>query len=265
MKNKLLILSAVVAFAGLQPPAKAQTTIIDLGAASSFAVLAGASVTSTGSTTINGDLGVSPGITVTETPVMTVTGARHLNDSSAISAQLALTAAYNDAAGRTATTFLGAAHDFGGSMLAPGIYNGTSSFAITGDLTLDAQNDPDAIWIFQAGSTLNTAVNSRILFINGGQASNVFWQVGSSATFLSSSIFVGNVLALTSITLGTGATVDGRLLARGGTVALDGNTITAPAAIPEPASISMLIAGFLGLVVGARRIRRHYADRSTGC
>jgi len=247
-----LLACATLILALALPQVTAQTAI-DLGSASSFAVVAGTSIISTGTTLINGDLGVSPGATVTETPAMTVSGARNINDSIASNAQLALTAAYNDAAGQTPTLSLGAAYDLGGATWTPGVYNSTGTFAITGILTLNAQSNPNAVWIFQAGSTLTAAVSSQIQFINGGSANNVFWQVGSSATFNDSSQIVGNVLALTSITLTSGATVDGRLLARNGTVSLIGNIVSVPTAIPEPSTYALL-AGLVTLaVVGVRR------------
>ncbi|MDI1247296.1 MAG: ice-binding family protein [Lacunisphaera sp.] len=253
MNIKHVSLLAAVALAGLASPVVAQT-MVALGAAGSFGVLAGTSITNSGVTVVNGDLGVSPGATVTETPAITVNGIRHVNDSIASDAQAALTAAYNNAAGQTPTVSLGAAFDLGSSTRTAGVYNSTGSLAITGILTLDAQSNPNAVWIFQAGSTLTTANSSQVQFINGGSAANVFWQVGSSATFNDTSQFVGNVLALTSITLNNGAIVDGRLLARNGAVILTSNTVSVPTAIPESSTYA-LVAGLLtlGLVAVRRR------------
>ena len=135
------------------------------------------------------------------------------------------TTAYNDLAGQTCTSDL-TGQDLGGLTLVPGVYCFSSSAQLTGALTLDAEGDPNAVWVFQIGSTLTTASNSSVLLINGGQACNVFWQVGSSATLGTTTSFVGNILALTSITLNTGANVSGRALARNGAVTLDTNTIS---------------------------------------
>ena len=202
--------------------------LVVLGSAGTCAVLAGSAVTSTGGTTINGDLGVSPGNTLTGAP--TVNGATHLGDPVAAQAQLDLTTAYNDAAGRTvgAVTVAG---NLGGQTLAPGLYKSTSSLEISsGDLTLDAQGDSNAVWIFQIASTLTTTTGRQVILSGGANAANIFWQVGSSATLGTTSVCKGNILALTSITVTTGAGVEGRLLARNGTVTLDANTIAMPSA-----------------------------------
>jgi hypothetical protein len=206
---------------------------VGLGTADDFAVLGGSAVTNTGPTTVNGDLGVSPGTAVSGFPPGTVNGTIHAADAVAAQAQSDLTTAYNDAAGRTgAGTVSG---DLGGQTLTPGVYNSASSLGLTGTLTLDAQGDGNAVFIFQAGSTLTTASASRVSLIGGAEPCNVFWQVGSSATLGTNSVFTGTVLALTSITMTTGATIDGRTLARNGATTLDTNTITralCPAAEP---------------------------------
>ena len=197
---------------------------VGLGTAADFAVLAGSAVTNTGPTTVNGNLGVSPGTAVSGFPPGTVNGTIHAADAVAAQAQSDVTIAYNDAAGRTgASTVSG---DLGGQTLTPGIYNSGSSLGLTGTLTLDAQGDGNAVFIFQAGSTLTTASASRVSLIGGTDPCNVFWQVGSSATLGTNSTFTGTVLALTSITVTTGTTIDGRTLARNGAVTLDTNTIT---------------------------------------
>src|ERR1041384_7632923 len=201
---------------------------VPLGSAGSFAVLAASTVTSTGGTTVNGDFGLSPGTAVTGFPPGILNGTFHLADPTAAQAQLDLTAAYNDAAGRTPTRVFTAVSDLGGLTLTSGVYNDPTSFAITGTLTLDAQGDPNAVWIFQAGSTLVTAAGSQVILINGAQAANVYWQVGSSATLGIGSVFKGNILALASITVTTGAIVEGRLLARTGAVTLDSDNIPLP-------------------------------------
>jgi hypothetical protein len=238
----VLVLASFFTFA-IAGSAQAATTV-SLGTANSFAVLAGSTITNTGSSVVTGDLGLSPGSAITgffgttanEGPG-TVSGAVHQTDVTASTAQTALTAAYVDAAGRTPTTTYSPIHDLGGATLAPGVYNDPSSLGITGTLTLDAQGDVNAVWIFQAGSTLITASASKVSLINGAQSCNVFWQVGSSATLGTTTTFVGNILALESITLNTGATVDGRVLARNAAVTLDTNTIAASTcAIPSAAA-----------------------------
>src|SRR5256885_1737681 len=202
---------------------------VALGAAGTFAVLAGSTVTSTGATTVNGDLGLSPGTAVTGFPPGTVNGTMHLADPAAGQAQLDLTTAYNDAAGRTngAITVAG---NLGGQTLTPGLYTSTSSLEISsGDLTLDAQGDANAVFIFQMASTLTTTSARQVILSGGARAANVFWQVGSSATLGTGSVFKGNILALASITVTTGAAVEGRLLARTAAVTLDSNILSIPA------------------------------------
>lgn len=204
--------------------AGAATASVGLGAADTFAVLAGSTVTNTGPSTINGDLGVSPGTSVAGFPPGTVNGTVHAADAAAAQAQDDLTTAYTDAAGRPGGATVSG--DLGGQTLTPGVYKSGSSMGLTGDLTLDGQGDPNAVFIFQMGSTLTTASGSRVNLINAAQSCNVAWQVGSSATLGTNSTFRGNILALTSITVTTGTTVDGRALARNGAVTLDTNTIT---------------------------------------
>ncbi|MEU8266904.1 ice-binding family protein [Sphaerisporangium sp. NPDC049002] len=208
--------------------ASAQAAPVALGAASTFGVLAGTTVTNTGATVVTGDLGVSPGTAVTGFPPGTITGARHAGDPAAAAAQVSLTAAYNDAASRTPATTVPT--ELGGTTLTPGVYNSASgTFQITGKLTLDAQGDPNAVFIFQTASTLVTASASTVTLVNGASPCNIFWQVGSSATLGTNSSFAGNILALTSITVTTGVTVNGRVLARNGAVTLDTDAITVPA------------------------------------
>ena len=199
-----------------------------LGTAETYAVLAGSTVTSTGDTTVDGDLGVSPGSAVTGFPPGILSnGVFHVADAPAIQAQVDLVAAYNDVAGRGVDATLAA--ELGGTTLTPGVYDSAdTTFGITGTLTLDAQGDANAVFIFQAGSTLITAGNSQVVLINGAQAGNVFWQVGSSATLGTDSTFAGSILALTSITLTTGANVEGRVLARNGAVTMDSNHVGLP-------------------------------------
>jgi Ice-binding-like/Abnormal spindle-like microcephaly-assoc'd, ASPM-SPD-2-Hydin len=199
---------------------------VNLGSAASFGVLAGSTVTSTGDTIVNGDLGVSPGYSVSGFPPGTVNGNIYVADLTAAQAQLDLTIAYNDAAGRS-TAPVTVAGNIGGQTLPPGLYKSTSGLAISsGDLTLDGQGDPNAVFIFQIASTLVTTSGRQVILIGGAQAANVFWQVGSSATIGTTSEMKGTILADQSITIATGATLEGRALARIGAVTLDGNGIT---------------------------------------
>lgn len=198
---------------------------VNLGQAFDFGVLAGSGITNTGPTTIIGDVGTLPTSTITGFGTVTLTGTNHVGDAVTLGGKGDLLAAYNDAAGRLPTITYAPITDLGGMTLAPGVHTDSSSFAITGILTLDAMGDPNAVWIFQAGSTLITAVGSSVVLINGAQAGNIFWQVGSSATLGVDSALSGTIMAATSITLNTGATLDGRALALNGAVTLDSNSI----------------------------------------
>jgi hypothetical protein len=222
-----------------------------LGAACGYGILAGTTVTNTGATHVSGDVGVSPGTAVTgfrDPPFNTyavgtggthtdgpgiATGIIHLNDppppsvTSAAAAQSALTTAYNDLAGRTMPAPATVAGNLGGLTLAPGIYKSTSSLAITGPvaLTLNGGGNANAVWIFQIASSLTTDSNTSVVLAGGANKNNIFWQVGSSATLGTNSTFNGSILALTSITVTTGATLNGRALARNGAVTLDTNMV----------------------------------------
>jgi hypothetical protein len=214
--------AAMLLFASI--PAAAQ---ISLGTAQSFGVLGGSTVTNTGMTTVNGNVGVSPGSAVTGFPPgVVVGGAMHSNDAVAIQAQNDLTTAYNNIAATPCTVDL-TGQNLGGLTLPPGVYCFSSSAQITGALTLDAAlGNPNALFLFKIGSTLTTASGSSVTVINGGGSCNrVFWQVGSSATIGTGSSFAGDILALTSITLTTGANTAGRALARNGAVTLDTNNV----------------------------------------
>ena len=208
-------------------PAVAAQPDPGLGTAKSFAVLAGSTVTNTGPSLIAGNLGVSPGTAITGFPPgLVVNGVQNSANAVAAGATADLAGAWVDAAGRGPATAVAA--DIGGRTLKPGVYSQASGMVLTGTVTLDAQNDPTAVFIFQAGSTLITASSSRVRLLNGAQPCNVYWQVGSSATIGTNTDFVGTVMALTSVSLKTGATVEGRMLARNGAVTLDTNTIRLP-------------------------------------
>jgi len=222
------VLFLVAISTSLSVPGSASQPKVNLGLASTFAVLAGQGISNTGPTTASGtdgaDFGSAPLGTFTGDTSVTTTGTKYTALNAAVSsAQNDLTTAYNNAAGRTPSVPVAA--DLAGLTLTEGVYNSASSISLTGVLTLNGENNPDAVWVFQAGSTLTTLSGSSIELINGADPCNVFWQVGSSATFGTGSSFVGHVMALTSITATTGATFQGQLLARNGAVTLDTNTI----------------------------------------
>jgi hypothetical protein len=204
-------------------PASAAQPPVGLGTAESFAVLAGSGITNTGPTTIKGDVGTFPTPSETGFGSITLTGTNHADDAVAQGAKNDLVTAYNDAAGRLPVTSVPV--ELGGTTLLAGVYS-SGTLGLTGTLTLDAQGDPDAEFIFLAASTLIAEAGSRVVLINGANPCRVVWKVGSSATFKTSSSFVGDVLAQISITANTAATFQGRLLARDGAVTLDTNTIT---------------------------------------
>ena len=221
-----IALTAGLACALLPAAAQAQ---VNLGTASPFVVLGGASVTNTGPSVLNGDLGVSPGTSLVGFGPGIVNGAIHNNDAVASQAQLDLTTAYDVAAGQPVppgNVLTG--QDLGSRTLTSGAYRYATSAQLTGALTLDAQGDPDAQFVFEIGSTLTTASASSVLLVNGASPCNVYWQVGSSATLGTTTAFQGTVMALASISLNDGATVLGRLLARTGGVTLIDNVLTRP-------------------------------------
>ncbi len=256
MKYKLPLRLAVFALAVWPSQAGAQV-VVDLGAAANFAAVAGATMTvsiaTAHTTTITGDIGAT-GVISGGSAFDFVTGANHGSDSFTQAAQNDLATAYTSAAGQTPTHIYAAISELGGLTLGPGVYNDPSSFSITiANLTLDAGGDPNAVWIFQAGSTLTTTQN--ISLINSANAANVFWQVGSSATIGASTSFSGTVIALSDITFGANATLDGRLLAQTGAVTIGGNNVVSiPSAVPEPATYAFLAGGgALGLAFWRRR------------
>ena len=244
-----------------------------LGTADSFAVLGGQTVTNTGATTIGGNLGVSPGTAITGQASITETGKVHKNDGVAVQAQSDVTTAYNYLAKLSPISEL-SGKNLGGLILNPGVYHFETSAQLTGTLTLDAHGSDNAFWAFQIGTTLTTASSSSVHVINGGLNNGLYWQVGSSATLGTSSTFEGNILALTSITMNTSATIPcGRALARNGSVTMDTNVVSigcggpgssgsgggggfegTGAVVPEPASLVLVC---LGLTAGllSRRFR----------
>jgi hypothetical protein len=199
------------------------TATVGLGTAAGFSVLGGSTVTNTGPTTMFGDLGLSPGSSVTGAPH--VLGETHVDDAVAIGAKNALTTAYNDAASRPSNGSAGT--DLSGQVFLPGVRTASSSLLLSsGSVTLDAEGNPSAVFIFQIGSTLITGSNTSVVLTGGAQVCNVFWQVGSSATLGTGTSFVGTIMASATITANTAATIHGRLLASTGAVNLDTNTIT---------------------------------------
>ena len=236
--------AAVIPFAALlgeASPASAQVAP-PLGAAQSFAVLAATTVTSTGPSSMTGDVGVSPGSAVTGFPPATfVSGSIHSADAAAAAAQTSALNAYNNLTGQACTTDL-TGQDLGGKTLTAGVYCFASSAGLTGILTLDAQNNANAVFIFKMGSTITTASASSVVMINGGSLCNVFWQVGSSATLGTTTSFAGNILALTSITMTTGVSLAGRAIALNGAVTMDTNAVTATCLAGPPPPVCPAIA-----------------------
>ena len=270
MGRKISTLLAIGALACYPVRARADIT---LGTAGDFAVLAGSTVTNTGPSLINGgDVGVSPGSAITGFPpgVVVPPFTTQAADSASLQAQNDLTTAYNAVAGLAPTRDL-TGQDLGGLTLLPGVYHFSSSAQLTGTLTLNDLGDPNAQFVFQIGSTLTTASNSSVVTINGGAmpGCDVFWQVGSFATLGTDTSFEGHILALTSITLSTGATIlDGSALARNGPVTLDSNTITncvtsSVEPVPEPATMTLALIGgaSLGLPALGKRLRERRSRR----
>ncbi|MFH8284871.1 ice-binding family protein [Streptomyces antibioticus] len=219
---------ATVMVAVTPTPASAIALPVPLGTTASYSVLAGQGVTNVGPTVLDHDLGSHPNGAFTGFPPGLVLGAVHPADAAAAQAKSDLVVAYNNAAGQLegqAPDFPLAAGIGGGQELLAGVHRATSGVGLTGDLILNAGGNPNAVWVFQIPEALTTAVSSRILFTNGASPCNVFWQIGSSATIGGSSTFVGTIMALTSIFVGSGATIEGRALARNGEVTLNNNRI----------------------------------------
>jgi Ice-binding-like len=267
MRSKQMTLLAIALLAGFAPAAKAGG--INLGTAGNFAVLAGTTVTNTGSSVINGgDVGVSPGTAITGFPPGTITPpyTTHEGDAVAAQAQNALTTAYNQAAGLAPTQDL-TGQNLGGLTLTPGVYFFSSSAQLTGTLTLNDQGNANAQFVFQIGSMLTTASNSSVVTINDGGSTmpgcTVFWQIGSSATLGTGTAFEGHLLALTSISMNTGATIlDGSALARNGAVTLQDNAITnciSSSSVPEPSTLILSLIG--GTLLGLPAFRKRWLRR----
>jgi hypothetical protein len=247
----------VVVLSGASP-AFAQTAP-SLGSAQSFAVLGASTVTNTGPSLVTGDLGLSPGSAVVGFPPgLVVSGTIHAADALALSAQNSVTTAANSLMSQPCTADL-TGQDLGGLVLTSGVYCFTSSAPLTGTLVLDAQGNAGAVFIFRTGSTLITASASSVSLINGASPCNVFWRVGSSATLGTGSAFAGNILAVTSITMTTAASLSGRAFAQNGAVTLDTNTVSEAACasgVPTlpPAFVLLLAIGLT--IVGYWRLRR---------
>lgn len=208
-----------------------------LGSVQNFAVLAASTVTNTGPSVITGDMGLSPGTAIIGFPPGLVSGTIHGTDATAAQAQVDLTAAYINLENQSCDVDL-SGQDLGGLVLTKGTYCFTSSAQLTGTLTLDAEGDPDAVFIFQVKSALTTDTNSNVVIKNFGKQCNVFWQIGSSATLAIGTNFIGNILALTSITVNEGAKIQGRLLARNAAIVLHNNIINKTDCDSEPTPIN---------------------------
>ena len=220
------------ALAGDAPPAPVAT---NLGTAAAFSVLGGSAVTNTGPSVLTGDLGVAPGTAITGFPPGTLTGTIHAGDAVAAQGEADTSTAYTTLAGRASNVNL-TGQDLAGLTLTPGVatFNSAAGLSTNGVLTLDGQGDPNSEFVFQVGSALTTGSASKIQLINGAQACHAFWQVGSSATLGTGSAFLGSVLANTSISADTDATVQGSLLAMNGAVTLDSNTLSTATCAAAP-------------------------------
>lgn len=210
-----------------------------LGSLTTYAAVGGSTITSTGFTVLNGDLGLSPGSAVVGFPPGIVTGTQHVDDPAAVTAKNDLTIAYTYLAGLPGAVLEPA--DIGGLTLGPGVYTVPSTLGITGTVTLDGGGDPNSTWVFQVPTAMTTAVSSVVALINGANADNIYWQIGSSATLGVTSTFNGSIFAQASITANTGAVVNGRLLARTGAVSLDGNPVTVPTPPPPPPPVTSAV------------------------
>lgn len=230
----------------------ASVLTVDLGSSGGFAILAGSGITIAAppGTVITGDIGSAPTPAITGLENAVINGVNQAGNAVTLSAKTDLMLAYIDAAGRSADFSYGDAFDLSGTLIG-GVHSSAGSFLINTTLTLDAGGDSSMVWIFQTASTLEAASGSQIILANGALASNVFWQVGSSATLNTSADFAGSILADTSITLNAGVNLDGRALAINGAVTLGSTTITVP--VPEPSAPAILGAAAVCLLAGNRR------------
>jgi hypothetical protein len=234
-----------------------------LGTAQSFAVLGGSTVTNTGLSVLTGDLGVSPGGAITGFPPGIRSGATHAADATALQAQNDLTTQFNTLNAAACSADL-TGQDLGGKTLTSGVYCFSTSAQLTGPLVLNAQGNANATFIFKTGSTLTTASGSSVSLINGGNPCGVAWKIGSSATLGTTTSFTGNLIALTSITLNTGANIVGRALARNGAVTLDTNnisfancTLAGPIpAVPTLSQWALMLLSLLLALAGYTAMRR---------
>ena len=227
MKNiNTLAATLSLALLGAIFGASSASSAIMLGSAQNFAVLGSSTVTNTGATTLMGDLGLSPGTSITGTSLLAMTGTIHQTDTLAQQAQVDAATAYNALSVLPFTTQYSAPKELGGLTLTPGVYKFGSSAQLTGVLTLDFGVNPNSMFVFQVGSGLTTASHSLVNVLNGNANSGVYWQVGSSATLGTGSVFAGNILADQSITFDTSANLlCGRALALNAAVTLDTNVI----------------------------------------
>ncbi len=242
----LAVAAAIISLPFLAGGADAAiVSTVPLATAANYAVLGGSTVTNTGGTVLDGSLGLWPGPAISGFPpgLVLPPGTTDTGNAVAQQAQSDLTTAYVDAAGRPVDQTTTA--DLADLVLGGGVYAGPShgALGLTGPLVLDGANDPNTVFIFQTDSSLITASGSTVSLINGAQECNVFWQVGSSATLGTGSTFVGNVMALTSITVTNGVTVHGRALARNGAVTLDDDVFTEPSCALGPPVTTTTTAG----------------------
>jgi len=254
------MLAGLVSLAGVIPAANAGNS------EDNFAVLAGTTVTSAGATVLNGNVGDYPGATITIGAGGVVNGRTYAGGSVSLQAQLDALSAYAALSAESPGQNL-TGENLGGLTLTPGVYDFTAAALLTGTLTLNAQGNPNAQFVFQVASTLTTANNSSVILADGAQAGNVSWQIGTSATLGSGTVFDGSVLANTSITLDGGASLSGRAVALNGAVSLNDNNISVPSvsSVPEPNSFvsGALCAALVGAGLGLNKWwRPHHSVRS---